>query len=271
MNKSCSETIIVLRIIYAGPDAHIFKAAIWFLMIQSVTFTRQAARPTHHRHPAKLAEVLTNTAGLSRLAWTWRQIIEIDLRVAGNKEIKTPIAVIVSPRRTGTPTFACDTKLLSNIRKSSIAIIMIKTRDAEISHVHIRVAIVVVVTHGYTAAPTLVCHAGFVSYIFEFPVAQIVVERSARRPLFPLQGGHRRTIDQVNVGKSIAIIVKDRDTTGSGFKNVILLWAAGTMFEVCQRCLVCYVLKYDRRFGIGNSGCAARGIVHRCSSCNPSA
>ena len=35
------------------------------------------------------------------------------------------------------------------------------------------------------------------------------------------------------------------------------------MFEVCERCLVCYVLEDDRRFRIRDPASAARRIVHR--------
>src|SRR6266545_1486384 len=71
-------------------------------------------------------------------------------------------------------------------------------------------------------APTLVCQARFVGYILKFPAAQVTIERRPRSLLLAFQSRYRRAVDQVNVGHSISIIVKDCDATGGRFKDVVL-------------------------------------------------
>src|SRR6185369_7812304 len=111
MNKRGGETIKLFRIVDACFDAHIFKRSIWLLMVERVAFSRQSAWSTHHRHPAKLAEVRSDRARLADVGWVWRQIVEIDLHVTRNKKIETTITIVIAPAGARTPTFACNAYL----------------------------------------------------------------------------------------------------------------------------------------------------------------
>src|ERR1051326_402594 len=120
------ETLVLIRIAHPGLGAHVFKRAISFLVVKRVAFARQPAWTTHHRHAAKLAEVLAHTS-LVHIARARRQMVEIDLHVTGNEKIETPIAVVVAPARARAPTLARDADFFSHVGERAITVVAIKT------------------------------------------------------------------------------------------------------------------------------------------------
>ena|SRR5436189_1793813 len=96
MNEGSREPVILLRIVYAGLDTDVLKMTVRLLVIQRIAFSGKTAGATHHRHAAKLTKVLTDTS-LGCFVWTWRQVVQIDLRVARNEKVKPPVAIIITP------------------------------------------------------------------------------------------------------------------------------------------------------------------------------
>src|SRR6476659_1569585 len=120
-------------------------------------------------------------AWLSRVTWTWRQLLEINFHVAGNEEIQTPVAIVVSPGCSGAPSFSRYTKLLCYIRECSVAVVVIQTRNSKIRDVQIGPTIIVVITDCHTKSPAFIRNTSRFSYIFKLPVAQIVEESRSWR------------------------------------------------------------------------------------------
>src|SRR5439155_1444043 len=139
-----------------------------------------------HRHSTKLAEVLTDTAGLPGFARIWRQIVKIDLRVTWNKKIEPPVAVIITPGGPSTPTLARYAKLLSHISKSSITVVVIEPRNAEVAYEDVRPSVVIIIADCDSHTPAFIRHPSLFGHVFKLPVAQIVIQRGARRFLFSL-------------------------------------------------------------------------------------
>src|SRR5215831_55609 len=106
MHKSGREAVILLRIIYAGLDADVFKSAVGLLVIERVTLSRQSARSAHYGDTTELAKILTYTPRLGRVGRVWRQIVEIYLNVSRHKQIQTAIAIVITPRGARAPPFA---------------------------------------------------------------------------------------------------------------------------------------------------------------------
>src|SRR5258708_34829392 len=104
-------------------------------MIERVALSGQTARPAHHRRAAKLAKVLPHTAGLVRFGRASRQIVQIDFEITGHEKIQSAIAVVIAPGRAGAPTFARDSQLFRHVRKRSISVVMVETRDTNSDYV----------------------------------------------------------------------------------------------------------------------------------------
>src|SRR5215467_5815596 len=137
-------------------------------------------------------------------------MVEIDMHVTGHKQIETSIAIVVAPGCACAPTLARDTHFFSNVGERAVAVVAIKTRDAEVADEHVRTTIVVVVTDGDAESPALVRHSRFVGHIFKLPVTEIVIERGARRLFLAAHSADGGTVYDVNVGATVAVVVKDR-------------------------------------------------------------
>jgi hypothetical protein len=72
-----------------------------------------------------LAEVLTYSARLRSVGRIRRQIVKVDLDISGDKQIQTPIPIVITPRRAGAPGFARHTQFFSDVGKGSVTVIVI--------------------------------------------------------------------------------------------------------------------------------------------------
>src|SRR5258708_29453965 len=179
MDECRRKTIIQLWIIDSGLDTHIFKGAIRFLMIKSVSFTFQSPRSTQNRHTPKLAEVLSHISGLGSLGGAGRQVVEIEIEVAGNKKIQSAIAIIIAPGRASAPTFARNAQLLSHVGEGTVAVVVIKPRDAKVADEDIGSSVIIIVAHRHAHSPWLIRHSRFGGHVFELPITPVVVQPRA--------------------------------------------------------------------------------------------
>ena len=90
---------------------------------------------------------------------------------------------------------------------------MIKPGHAKVPDENIGMAIVVIITDGDAHAPSLVRHAGFVRHVFKFPITEVAIESGARRLLFSLHCRQGRSVQKINVGQPVAVIVENRYAT----------------------------------------------------------
>src|SRR5258706_12010978 len=99
------------------------------------------------------------------------------------------MAIIVAPRASSPPTLARHSELLSHISKSSISVVVIKPRNAEVAYENVRPPVVIIVADCDSHSPTFICYSSLVGHILKLPIAQVVIQRCARWFLFSL---HRR-------------------------------------------------------------------------------
>src|SRR5262245_33473535 len=180
MHPSRSEAIIFLWIINSGFRADIFKCAVRLLVIKSIALSLQSAWTTHHRHSAKLTKVLNDATWLCGFRWVWWKVVQINLRVAWNKQIQTPVTIVISEACACTPALTRNTQFFRHVSKCAVAIVVIKTRHAEVADINIWTPVVVVIPNCDTHAPAFVCDTRFVSDVFKFPVSQIAIQRRVR-------------------------------------------------------------------------------------------
>ena len=74
--------------------------------------------------------------------------IEIPLHIASNDQIKPAVAVIIDEAGAGAPCTAADARLVGDVGKSSISVVMVKNVSAKVRHQKINVAVVIVITAG---------------------------------------------------------------------------------------------------------------------------
>src|SRR6185369_11344401 len=122
-----------------------------------------------------------------------RRMFSVELHVAGDKKIEPAVVIVVAPRRPRGPASQCHTRLLSDVGKGSVMIVVEEAILAEISDVHVGPTVVVVISHRHSETPTLVANAGLIGHITEGAVMIVVQQHRARGRLLSLQRGESGT------------------------------------------------------------------------------
>src|SRR2546425_3588440 len=140
VNKDRRQAVVTPGVGDTGLHTNVGKGSIAVVVKQMVALARQSARAAHHRYPAKLTE----PGRQATFAGDWR-IVGIESRVAGNKEIKKAIAVVIAPGCARRPSAQRDSSLFSDVGESTVMIVVVEAVLAEIGNVDIGPAIVIVI------------------------------------------------------------------------------------------------------------------------------
>src|ERR1700693_4182089 len=113
----------------AGSDAYILKCAISPIVVQNVCDGRKLTR-----------RAIRGPFGSARLAF-----LHAPIEVACNKQIQSAIVVAIEESCGSRPTARGDASLRGDIRKSTVAIVVIQNIFSEVRHVDIGKTIIVVI------------------------------------------------------------------------------------------------------------------------------
>src|SRR5664279_16313 len=149
--------------------------------------------------------------------------------VVDYEQIKPPIVVDVAPCSRHRPKWpvsligmrrhAC---LLGNVRECAIAVIAVKGVSVDSGHKKIVETVVIVVSDGYAHIEACPFEAGFLGYIGKRSVTIIVKEAVPVLRRVLLQRIDVCAIGEKDIGLSIAVIVKDRNSTRNGLRRMAL-------------------------------------------------
>ena len=116
-------------------------------------------------------------------------MVQIELHVAWNEQVKPSVVIVISPCRRSGPTAKSYPCLLCHVGERSVVIIVIETVLAVVRDVYVRPAVVVEVTDGHTESPALVRNASLFGNVSERTIVIVVKEHCPRLRLLTL---HRR-------------------------------------------------------------------------------
>src|SRR5580692_5643100 len=135
----------------------------------------------------------------------------VKLHKAADKQIQAPVIVIIEPDSARRPSRSGNPSLLGNVRKSAIAVVVIKNASAVLGHVDIRKAISVVIANGHSLPITPCRYPGFLCYIGECAIAIVAVEsipeRRSRSKKVTLSA-----VDKINVQPAVIVVVEKSAT-----------------------------------------------------------
>src|ERR1700758_3499300 len=126
--------------------------------------------------------------------------------VAGDKQVKAAITVVIAPGSAVGPVSQCDSGLLANIRKSAIVVIAIEAVFAEVGDEDVRPAIIVKVADRHTESPAVVGHACLGGHIGERAVVVVVKERGMRRCGFAGKSVVGGAVHEVNIKPAVIVV-----------------------------------------------------------------
>ena len=205
IHESRSQPIVSVRVRNSRIQAHIRERPISIVVKQVIAFARQSSRPAHHVDPSELAKIRGNPSLPGN-----RRILDVVLHIPGHEQIQQTVAVVVAPRRPRRPSPQRHARLLRDVRKSPIVIVVVQAVLPEIRHINIRPPVVVVVAHRDAESPSFVRYSRFLRHIRKGPVMIIVEEHRSWRSFFSLHGLDRGSIQQVNIKPAVIVVVQQR-------------------------------------------------------------
>src|ERR1700749_1053099 len=96
-----------------------------------------------------------------------KNIFEIVLDVTKHNEIQQSIVVEVDPRRARRPSASGNTRLVGDVLKSAVAVVVVELVAAVRGHVQIFEPVVIIVTDGDSHSVSRTLKAGFLRHIFK--------------------------------------------------------------------------------------------------------
>src|SRR5581483_4382639 len=113
---------------------------------EAVTGAFQTSRAARNGDPAILAK---------GAAAQFRQVINIDVHVVHDVEVKLAIVVIITEGGTRSPaTLVAHARLRRDIRECSVMIVVIKRTSVQVRDVQIVPAVVVIIADGHAVTPS---------------------------------------------------------------------------------------------------------------------
>src|SRR5438552_3913464 len=220
--------------------ADVGECAVAVVVEETISLARYSARPAHHVHPAKL----TRIRGKSALARA-RRMIRIELHVAGNKQIKQAVVIVVAPCWPGRPPAERDAGFFRDVGKRSVVIVVVEAILSVVRNVNVGPTIVVVIADSDAEAPAFVRHASLVGYVRKRSIGIIVKEHRSWRRLFSKQGGDGRAIQNVNVEPAVVVVVEQCHAGTGRLDDHALIGIAGAVTKFSEPGLLSNVDEYD--------------------------
>ena len=140
-------------------------------MVEEVCFSLHAPRTALHGNTFELAELC---------AAEFRQVVHVDVHIAGHEEVYVAIAIVVGPGGPSGETSALHLRFIGDVFKCAVAFVAIESIATVSGDVEIEIAIVVIIGDGNAHAPTFVSEPCFVGNVGEFEVGILVPERDER-------------------------------------------------------------------------------------------
>ena len=144
-----------------------------------------------------------------------------EIHEPADEKIEPAIIVVVEPDRTGCPSRSRDASLHRDIRKSTVAIVVIQNAVAVLRDVHVGKAIAVVVADRHALPIAARRDPGFFGNVGESSVAIVAVESIAQRRI-GVEEVTLAAVDQVNVHPAIVVVVKESAARAGGFGQIFL-------------------------------------------------
>src|SRR5260370_16527249 len=117
-------------------------------MKEMITRAGQPRRTTHHVNSAKPE----NGRRHSRLVRR-RRIIGVELHISRHEQVEQSVMIVIAPSGAGGPTTECHSRLLANVRKSPVVLVVVEPILAVVSNINIRPTIFLIITHASTTPP----------------------------------------------------------------------------------------------------------------------
>ena len=137
-----------------------------------------------------------------------------EIHEPADEQIEPTIIVVIEPDCTGTPAGGAHTRLLGDVRKRAIAVVVIQDAAAILGYIKIGEAVPVIITNGDSHAVTSAAHAGLFGDLREGSVAIIVIEGIPKRRIWR-EEITTAAIDEIDIHPAVVVVV-EKSAAGAG-------------------------------------------------------
>src|ERR1700722_667780 len=189
-------------------------------------------------------------------AAAYRVGARLPVAVVRDQQIEVPIVVVVDPaagygpRRTIEGTWTSQTRLLSNVAKCSVTVVVVEKITVHTGDKNVFVAVVVVVAYGGAHAVASSREPSLGGYIGETSIAIIAVEAIGICCTFLLQRRQGGAIGAKEIRPAVAVKIDDREAAWKGLDLVFAPGRPVTNDKVESSC-GCSFHQNDGRLGRG--------------------
>src|SRR5580704_10634612 len=144
------------------------------------------------------------------------------INVVGDHEIEKAVAVVVAEGGSGGPAAVGDAGPFGDVGEGAVAVVAIKNISTEAGDVQIGPTVIVVIADGAAHGETGSGEASLGGDVGEGSVA-IVAIKSAEAFLALDGHVHGRSVGEIDVRPSIAVVIHEKDTATHGLDDVLAL------------------------------------------------
>ena len=198
-----------------------------------------------------------------------REIVAIEVDIAGDEEVEAAVAVVVAPGCPGRPIAEGDAGFFSDVGEGSIMIVVVEAVLAPVGNEQVGPAVVVIVGDSNSKAPSIVGDAGLGGYVGEGSVVIVVKECGVRGGFFAVEGVEGRAVDEVDIEPAVVVVVDEADAGAVGFDDEPLLGGAHDVFPAGEASGGGSVLEDDGAgvyYAAGGDGGLTSGRRVRCAA-----
>src|ERR1700691_6400024 len=198
-----------------GFYTHIFKRAVAAVVVEDIADWRKFSWRTvlAYNQPTRLA------------------VPHVPVQIAGHEQVQFAIVVIVKKSRRDRPAAASNASLCGDIRKGSVAVVVIKNVFRIVRDENIRIAIIVIIAPGAAhAIISVACifQPSFLGHVGETAIAILPVESVPVAWVVTIEiirwlhwAGNSATIHKKDVQEAIIVIVEKRHASRHSFNQVL--------------------------------------------------
>ena len=159
-----------------------------------------------------------------------RVVVAPEVEVVGDVEVEVAVAVDIEKAGAGAPLrrTARHAGRRRHIRECAVAVVLVQEVGAEAGDVEVEIAVAVVVADGDAGlvgvlARAAAVHARLRGHVAERAVTVVAVEHVCRA---------RRAVDEVQILKTVVVVVDPRDARAEGLDHVLLRGGARLVHEI---------------------------------------
>ncbi len=152
----------------------------------------------------------------------YRQVVAVKVHIAGHVQVQQPVAVVVSPGRSGRPVAKRHAGCFRLVCEGPVVVVVVEPVLPVVAHIDVRPAVVVVVGNRAAITPAVVLHARLGAHVGKGAILVVPKQRRVRRLFLAVQRVECRAVHQVDRQPAAVVVIDQADARSVGLNDELL-------------------------------------------------